>query len=389
MAERIIRLKVQAVNTQPFYAAILLRHKLIEDGKIPTAATNGREVLYNEGFMMELPEPQALGVFLHEVLHIALLHPLRCAGKNMQLWNVACDMICNWILSKISIQLPKNCIHHPLEWDGEMKNLTAELIYQRLLKDCKGGKPGNLGKPGDEPGEPQQYGTPFDKLIDDPSLSDSDKAVLIDKIKTEVTQAVHAAKKAGKLSAEIERACAEMLKPIINWQSVLSQFVSQVDDSDYSWSHPSRRYCDSDFVLPGLFKEKIGNIAIMVDVSGSISAKQYQRFQSESCAIIDHSAFETTVQFIDTQIKHTCSIEDSVDVASLKPTGGGGTSFRPGFEYYENCGENPTAVVYFTDGACEDFPDFTPSYPVIWVLFEPYNTKFKPPFGQVLITDIR
>ena len=69
-----------------------------------------------------------------------------------------------------------------------------------------------------------------------------------------------------------------------------------------------------------------------------------------------------------------------------KPKGGGGTDFKPPFDYIEANNLNPIAVVYMTDGFCSSFPEMQ-SYPVLWAVIGNYST-FKPPFGEVLLMDI-
>jgi len=47
--------------------------------------------------------------------------------------------------------------------------------------------------------------------------------------------------------------------------------------------------------------------------------------------------------------------------------GGGGTDFRPVFDWVEHENRSPNMLVYFTDGAGE-FPKLPPNYPVIWLV---------------------
>ena len=47
--------------------------------------------------------------------------------------------------------------------------------------------------------------------------------------------------------------------------------------------------------------------------------------------------------------------------------GGGGTDFRPVFEWLDGAGERPELLVYFTD-AQGQFPENEPNYPVIWLV---------------------
>ena len=63
--------------------------------------------------------------------------------------------------------------------------------------------------------------------------------------------------------------------------------------------------------------------------------------------------------------------------------GGGGTDFRPGFEYMEKHGIETDLIIYFTDGYCNSFPDNEPDAIVIWAIYNGVK-DFKPPFGDVL-----
>ena len=47
--------------------------------------------------------------------------------------------------------------------------------------------------------------------------------------------------------------------------------------------------------------------------------------------------------------------------------GGGGTDFRPVFDWVEHENRSPNMLVYFTD-AEGDFPKLPPNYPVIWLV---------------------
>lgn len=65
----------------------------------------------------------------------------------------------------------------------------------------------------------------------------------------------------------------------------------------------------------------------------------------------------------------------------LEPTlkGGGGTDFRPVFDYLENLNEDFRFIIYFTDGK-GSFPKYEPSIDTLWVMPQREDT----PFGEVL-----
>ena len=81
----------------------------------------------------------------------------------------------------------------------------------------------------------------------------------------------------------------------------------------------------------------------------------------------------------DASINVVHELHDAVDLTSIKLVGGGGTDFRPVFNWIAEQGA-PDALVYLTDGlGC--FPDRAPNYPVIWgSIYEPAVY----PFGDVV-----
>jgi predicted metal-dependent peptidase len=58
-------------------------------------------------------------------------------------------------------------------------------------------------------------------------------------------------------------------------------------------------------------------------------------------------------------------------------TGGGGTDFRPVFDWVEKQDQAPEILVYFSD-CVGKFPDYQPSYSVIWLV----KGNQPVPFGQ-------
>ena len=64
---------------------------------------------------------------------------------------------------------------------------------------------------------------------------------------------------------------------------------------------------------------------------------------------------------------------------------GGGTSFKPPFEYVDKYDLEPEFLIYFTDGYCSRYAD-EPDYPVLWVLYTD-NQHFDPPYGEVVRMD--
>src|ERR1700722_19689979 len=60
----------------------------------------------------------------------------------------------------------------------------------------------------------------------------------------------------------------------VDWRELLRRAWSETIPSDYSWMPPNRRHIWAGLYLPGIRSEGAGEIAIAVDCSGSINARQ-------------------------------------------------------------------------------------------------------------------
>ncbi len=87
---------------------------------------------------------------------------------------------------------------------------------------------------------------------------------------------------------------------------------------------------------------------------------------------------------IDTNVAATETV--NIYDFQLHARGGGGTDFKPGFEYIEEEAIMPSCAIYFTDGWCSSFSE-EPDFPTMWILTDKAN--FKPPFGEVINVEQR
>jgi predicted metal-dependent peptidase len=67
------------------------------------------------------------------------------------------------------------------------------------------------------------------------------------------------------------------------------------------------------------------------------------------------------------------------EAVRLEPKGGGGTDFRPAFEWVAKNDVSPVCLIYLTDLCCDSFPE-TPEYPVLWVT----DSRRTAPFGETV-----
>lgn len=363
--------KAKLILGAPFYASMALRLPFVEDPTCETAWTDGKRIGYNPRFIESLTLDGVVGTICHEVMHITNLHHLRRNNRKPKKWNMACDYAINPIIKNCGYSLPEGALLDPA-----FNDTYAEKIYNMLPEpqdgDNNGNDPGGCGEVRDMPG---QNGAPSPAEI---KQAEAEAKVMI-------AQAKNIAKAQGKLPGDLERMIDEILAPQVNWKEVLAAFLTESAKNDYTWTKPNRRYVHSGIYLPALESTTLGEIILLVDTSGSISQKEINLLISEIKGIL--SAFpniELTLIWVDAKVQGVETITAN-DLEHVKPKGGGGTDFKPGFEYIEQEGLNPIATLYFTDGYCNSFPE-PPDFPHLWILTDKLE-KWDPPFGETIILE--
>jgi predicted metal-dependent peptidase len=359
----------------------MLSFPLIEDSTIKTACINGIEIRYNQAYIDGLSIDEIKGLLCHEILHIANLHHTRREGRDIKQWNMAADFAINPLILESGLKLPEGALI-----DRSFKDLSAEQIFKLLPTPEPEDQPGN--SPQEDPeGNQQGQGkqpTPdpggCGAVEDSPAKTEGEKQEQEAKIKQKVAQAAAIGKKAGKLPAYLQRMIDEILEPKINWKEVLARFLYDTARNDYSFKKPNARFIQSGFYLPSLYNEEPGKIIFLVDTSGSIDKELFNQFSGELQDVCSEMKNPLTVIYIDTEVQDVQEIEP--DETIKPPQAGGGTDFAPGFEHIEQNDLCPKAAIYLTDGHCGSYPEQTPDYPVLWVVYN--NKNFNPKFGEVI-----
>jgi predicted metal-dependent peptidase len=368
---RISRARIKLLYKQPFFATGAMRMQVAITEEIPTMGVDGRNLFVNPAFTAGLTETQIIGVLCHEVLHIINMHHLRKGKRDHKLWNVACDYAINPIVLDAGLELPDGRLLDP-----QYHGMSAEKIYSLLEKD-----PESKSKDHSACGEVMD-GT---QKADGSQMSADEIKVAEQQIKVGIAQAAEMARSQGKMTAAIEAMVGALLKPIVNWREVLRRFAAQVVPTGVSWSRPNRRVLAHGIRLPGMIKGGVGQLVIGIDTSGSIYADPVmtQQFLSEVTSICEEVKPEAIhVVFCDSKVKSAETFEhhDMSDLfGRLKSMvrGGGGTDFRPVFDWVDEQGINPAALIYLTDMEGV-FPTTPPTYPVLWAK----TTDHKAPFGD-------
>lgn len=120
------------------------------------------------------------------------------------------------------------------------------------------------------------------------------------------------------------------------------------------------------------------NIAIGLDVSGSISRADFNRFMLQLDAIKGLSRVK--VIEIDTQIVAMYDYYKTKQNRIARLGGGGGTMFAPAFEKFKQL--RPDAILFMTDGDVAGHVS-DPGIPTGWIMTNNSNPPYG--FGEVIV----
>lgn len=386
------KIKTAMLVHVPFFSSLLFDIMNVKIGtfpeifgdRTPTAATDGTNVWFDEGFLKTLKLPEAVFVMCHEIGHAMWMHMARARryadlgfeGEpfDPRRWNFAGDYIINDMLVKSGIgKMPSVGLLD--------KKYTSHMLIEDVYRDLK-----------DELPPPKciemsighgNHGDTLDVHIHTPcNLNDAE-------MKRAVQTAVEAAKSQGKMPAALERYANEFLKPQVSWQERLRYHVARAISRDATtWTRPHRRRLITQGVyLPTTTGFGAGDVVVVVDTSGSIGQHELNTFFSELDDILMNCRPTSVMLFgCDAAISSEHLLEAGQSLKDHPPQmgGGGGTSFRPPFERVDTEGWKPSALIYFTD-MYGDFPDEAPPYPVIWCR----TTEVAAPWGETIDVKIK
>jgi len=341
--------------------ALQLTHKISDI--VPTAATNGKHVIYNPEFFSALNHDEQLGLMAHEVWHVAFDHMTRIGDRDPKMWNVAGDYVINLMLVQGGFKLPQGGLLDP-----QFKDWSTEQVYDYLMKNAD---------PDDYPdfNEDIEYGNE-----DGDESASEERAKEIEAIITKAYTQAQIAAEEGSIPMEIARKIDRLLNPRLDWTELLKRFVDSHNKNDFSFRRPNRRYFP-DVYMPSAYSENIDHITVAVDTSGSITQELLTKILSEIAEIKElFNPTRMTVIDCDYVIHNVFEINDDTLIGELPFTGGGGTSFRPVMDW---CKDNETNVLlYFTDLYADPITKADRyTFPTMWIC---YSDHVAPEYGETI-----
>ncbi len=391
IVEKLTTARVGLLLKAPFFGNMATRMRLIDASDwCPTAATNGRDFMYNKDFIQKLSVKKLEFLLAHEICHCVFDHFGRVGSRDRQLANIAQDFAVNQIL--VDERIGEKITEVKICYDPKYRGLAWEEIYDQLMDQAQKIPMSQLlqqlGELLDEHIKEQNGAGDSDETKDGkgkPMLSKEEAEQIKQEIKEAMIQSAAAAG-AGKTPAGIMRMIKSMTEPKVDWRQLVQQEIQSIVRNDYSFTRVNRKSMHSGAILPGMKEATTIDVAIAIDMSGSIGEADATVFLSEIKGIMDqYEDFRINLWCFDTDIYNwkTITHDEAHELEEYEPQGGGGTDFDINFTFMEENGIQPKKFIMFTDGyPCgswgpEDYCDT--------IFIVKGNTSAEAPFGQTVI----
>ena len=398
--DRIITARIGLLLRHPFFGNMATRLRIIAaDDWLPTAAVDGRNLYYNTQFFNAMNNKEIEFVVAHEILHMVFDHLGRRDDRNPMLYNISADYIVNNTLVRDRIGTKPSIVD--CFQDFKYEGWTSEEVYDELFEEAK--KNGeeylkqlgemldeHLDMDGDEEGdgggsagEVGEDGNGNATSKSKPKYSKEEMKQIKDEIKENMISAAQTAG-AGNVPGAVARMIKELTEPKMNWREIIRQSVQSSIRSDYTFSRPSRKGQMSGAILPSMDFQDTIDVAVCIDMSGSIGDAQGKDFLGEIKGIMEEFPdYNIKVWCFDTKVYNEEDFEanDGKDLLDYQLMGGGGTDFMANWTYMKEQDYVPKKLIMFTDGYAWDSwgdPDYCDT---VFVIHSNRDKNLEGPFG--------
>ena len=296
------------LSDEPFFSAISRRVNKSPSRGLPTAGvtvdkdTLQFKMLYNPDFFQDMEENKIKGVLMHEFYHLIFKHVTSRKPENVPhlVWNIAGDLAINSMIG--ADNLPEGCcIPGGKQFEDYPLGKTAEFYLEKMKDDEQFGD-GNGGFKDLDGESGSDFGN-FDDHGGWGDLTDDERQMVEERAKDIMEKAAKEANNSGRgwgsVSSGIKREIMERLKTRVDWKKVLRAFIGAAQRADKSntMRRINRRF---PYIHAGRKVNRVANIAISIDQSGSVSDSELNAFFNELNKLSELATF-TVIPF-DTKV---------------------------------------------------------------------------------------
>lgn len=338
---------------------------------------------FNPIIFLELNMEQMQSTIKHEILHVLSQHLIRLKDfkdkYSTLALNLAMDVVVNQCLDclcpySITLEYINNKYNLNLE-----KFKTFEYYLEKIQTEL------DLQEENDE-GEIVDNNENVAVDFDAEKTHDIwEECIEIDeKTLRDFTEKFADNAKKGSVPTYIEN----MIKSLKNskgelpWNLYLKKLMETIEANKKKTITRRNRRQPNRLDLRGELRGHKAEIAVAIDISGSISDEEFKQAIKEVLTIVKSHNQEITIIECDKEIKRTYKVKSPKDIKE-RVASGGGTKFLPVFEYANN--KKINLLIYFTDGKGEEKLEIKPrGYKTLWVISgRGEKLSLQEPFGVV------
>jgi predicted metal-dependent peptidase len=336
----------------------------VEDS--PQVAWTDGKSIYLGSMINGMPPRDITHVIAHEAMHIILKHAIRSKQilkKHPELVPEQFFQLANYVADAYVHMYLMNTRISPTSYENlvtpsdvkktfgvDIEDKSFEETIEEIIKKSKKievsysgrGSIGNYKKP--------KNAVPLNEGADREDAEDVDEEKIEREINKRLADVYNAAKSAGTVPEGIERLVNELLKPKVDWRTIirkdlLSSFFG--GRHRFSWKKMSKKQ-------PGLVPGRKtigsrGDVLVLVDTSASIGEEELQQFVAEIFAIAKVAGRDVLVIPWDADAYEPIRIRHGRDVKKVKLRGGGGTVIFPALKLAEKYMKPSTRIVILSD----------------------------------------
>ena len=377
---------------------------------------DGQTIFYQPDLLFDLFQRGRVLVnraYLHMVFHCLFDHMDARAGRDRDLWNLACDIAAESVIDG----LYQKCTHiQPgafrretylrIRKDLNLNTLTAGGVYKALLAE--------------QPGERRLKSLEAEFLVDDHGMWEEPRSPKMASerrnrwkdLREQMQTALETGTEQGRedneslleeLSVENRERC-DYSRFLRRFSALKEEMETDQDSFDYGlYSYGLSLYGNMPLIEPQETKEvyRVEDFVIVIDTSMSCSGQLVRRFLEETGDVLSvqenfFRRIHLHVIQCDDQVRQDVTLKSPDEferfLQDFQIRGGGGTDFRPAFEYVEGLRAAGAftklrGLIYFTDGK-GIYPVKAPAYDTAFVFIrDQYQDEAVPPWAMKILLE--
>lgn len=377
------------------------------DNTIDTMAVDGEFLYYSTPQLFRVFKTNSRflnRLYLHGILHCIYGHLWLCGGRSRLLWDIACDIIVEYTidgLGKPGLKRPLTYIRQQVydKIKVSEKPVSAPVIYNELL---------NMDTSNIEVLQKEFYTDshkywPLEEEVSAAAAASSQSKW--DKISRQSQMQLENRGDENREGTQVFNEQTRVAKSRRSYSKFLRKFAvlneelkCDPDEFDLNfYTYGLKLYGNMPLIEPLETREtvKIQEFIVAIDTSYSTNGEMVKNFLKETYSILAernsffHNCHMRIIQ-CDDNIRMDLEIKKKEDlehvIGNFHIIGGGGTDFRPVFQYVNNLLErkvlkNLCGLVYFTDGK-GTYPKKRPSYKTAFIFIDDYDEMAVPPWAM-------